>query len=92
MNSVYKVHKGKGKVVPGLKHHAMKTYWGSADIAPHILSLGTIRKRVVSFTFHLLCLRGRALGVHWIGGWVDPRVRLDAMAKRNNLIIALTRN
>jgi hypothetical protein len=22
------------------KHHAMKTYWGSGDIAPHILDLG----------------------------------------------------
>jgi hypothetical protein len=23
------------------KHHAMKTYWGSGDIAPHFLDLGT---------------------------------------------------
>jgi hypothetical protein len=32
--------KGKGKVVPVLfltKHHAMKAYWESEGIAPHIL-------------------------------------------------------
>jgi hypothetical protein len=35
--------KGKGKVVPVLltEHHAMKAYWGSGDIAPRILDLGT---------------------------------------------------
>jgi hypothetical protein len=38
--------KGKGKkVVPVLfsltQHHAMKAYWGSGGIAPHILDLGT---------------------------------------------------
>jgi hypothetical protein len=32
------------------KHHAMKAYWGSGSIAPHILDLGTSRRRVVSFT------------------------------------------
>jgi hypothetical protein len=33
----------KGKVVPVLltEHHAMRTYWGSGDIAPSILDLGT---------------------------------------------------
>jgi hypothetical protein len=24
----------------------------------------------------------RALGTHWIGGWVDPRASLDAVAER----------
>jgi len=34
--------KVKGKVAPVLtKHHAMKTYWRSGGIAPHILDLGT---------------------------------------------------
>jgi hypothetical protein len=28
-------------------------------------------------------LRERALGTHWIGGWVGPRAVLDAMVKRN---------
>jgi hypothetical protein len=26
--------------------------------------------------------RERASGTHWIGGWVDPRVGLDAVVKR----------
>jgi hypothetical protein len=31
----------KVKLSPCLtKHHAMKTYWGSGGIAPHILGLG----------------------------------------------------
>jgi hypothetical protein len=35
--------KRKGKVVPVLlpEHHARKAYWGSGDISPHILALGT---------------------------------------------------
>jgi len=35
--------KGKGKVFPALltEHHAMKAYWASEGIAPHILDLGT---------------------------------------------------
>jgi len=32
------------------KHHAMKTYWGSWGIAPHILDLGIRWRWVVSFT------------------------------------------
>jgi hypothetical protein len=29
----------------------------------------------------------RALGTHWIGGWVDPRVGLDNMEKRKFLTL-----
>jgi hypothetical protein len=32
------------------KHHAMKTYWGSGDIAPRILDVGTRWRWIVSFT------------------------------------------
>jgi hypothetical protein len=32
-----------------IKHHAMKTYWGSGGIAPCILNLGIIWRSVVSF-------------------------------------------
>jgi hypothetical protein len=36
--------KGKGKISVCLtKHHAMKTYWGSAGMVPRILYLGTRR-------------------------------------------------
>jgi hypothetical protein len=31
-------------------HHAMKAYWGSGGIAPHILDLSTRWRSVVSFT------------------------------------------
>jgi hypothetical protein len=41
MNQI-EVIKVKVKLSPCLtKHHAMKTYWGSGDIAPCILDLGT---------------------------------------------------
>jgi len=36
--------KGKGKVVPMLKHRAMKVYSGSGSIAPRILDLDTRRR------------------------------------------------
>jgi hypothetical protein len=51
------------------KNYAMKTYWGSGGIAPRILDLS-----------HFIP-RERAPGTHWIGGWVDPRAVLDAVAK-----------
>jgi hypothetical protein len=34
-------HRDKGKKVNAKLYHAMKTYWGSGDIAPRILHLGT---------------------------------------------------
>jgi hypothetical protein len=43
--------KGKDKVVPVLltEHHAVKAYWESGGIAPHILDLGTWWRWLVSF-------------------------------------------
>jgi hypothetical protein len=38
---------------------------------------------MVSFTHRPLYSRGkRALGIHWIGGWVDPGAGLDDVEKR----------
>jgi len=37
---------------------------------------------VVSFGTRPLYPRDRALGTHWIGGWVGPRAVPDAVAKR----------
>jgi hypothetical protein len=31
--------------------------------------------------------RERALGTHWVGGWVGPRVDLDAVEKRKVLLL-----
>jgi hypothetical protein len=42
-NLAYVKVKGEGKVIPVLliEHHAMKAYWGSRNIAPCILDLGS---------------------------------------------------
>jgi len=37
-----------------IKHHAVKTYWGSRGTAPLILNLGTRWRWVVSFTLRPL--------------------------------------
>jgi hypothetical protein len=50
-------------------------------INPHFLDLGTSWRWVVSFTPRPLYPRERALGIHCIGGWVDPRAGLDHMEK-----------
>jgi hypothetical protein len=80
------INKGKVKVNLSLcliKHHAMKTYWGSGCIAPRILSTSALdgcersALRPGRFT-----PRERVPGTHWIGGWVGPRAGLDAVSKR----------
>jgi hypothetical protein len=43
------------------KHHAMKTYWGSGDVAPHVLNLGTRWRWVVSFTPRPFYSQGKSL-------------------------------
>jgi hypothetical protein len=51
------------------------------------LDLGTSWKWVVSFTPLPLYPQGRAPGIQWIGGWVDPRVGLDDVEKRKFLTL-----
>jgi hypothetical protein len=41
VNIVMNVGKGKLPVIFLTKHHAVKAYWGSGGIAPHILGFGT---------------------------------------------------
>jgi hypothetical protein len=65
------------------KHHAMRTYGGSRGRAPRIL----IRRGMFSFTPLRFTPGLAAFSTHWIGGWVCPRTALDAVAKRNVLII-----
>jgi hypothetical protein len=66
------------------EYHAMKAYWESGGIAPRILNLGELSASC----------RGRFIsgeispGTHWIGGWVDRRAGLDAVAKIKNTMIA----
>jgi len=39
-----------------IEHHSMKAYWGSGDISPRIIDLGTRWRWVVSFTSRQLYL------------------------------------
>jgi hypothetical protein len=81
--SLIKTVQGRGEVAPVLfltEHHAMKAYWGSGDIAPLILDLGTRGRWVVS-----LMSPGRAPGTNWLGGWVGPRAGLNAVVKKKIL-------
>jgi hypothetical protein len=50
-----------------------------------ILDLGIRWMWVVSVTPRPLYSRGGVTGTRWIGGWVDPRVGLDAVDKRKIL-------
>jgi hypothetical protein len=74
------------------KHYAMKTYWGSGSIAPHILNLGIRWRWVINLMPQPLYLRGKnpqySLDKR-LGGL--PRVGLDPVAKRIP-IIAPVRN
>jgi hypothetical protein len=42
------------------EHHAGEEYWGSECIAPRILDIGTVQRRVVSFTPQPLCPHGKS--------------------------------
>jgi hypothetical protein len=58
-------YKGKGKIVPVLDYHAMKTYWRNGGIAPHILTSAINGdewsvSRLGRFTTGV-----RARGTHW---------------------------
>jgi hypothetical protein len=59
---LYTIDEVIGKVVPVFfltEHHAIKTYWGSGGIAPHILDLGTRWRWVISFTPRTLYSPGK---------------------------------
>jgi hypothetical protein len=55
-----------------IKHHNMKSFWGSGDTAPRTFNRGTRWKWVVRFTLRQLYPWGKE---------VDPRAGLDAVAK-----------
>jgi hypothetical protein len=56
---IINIHKARIIRYRYTKHQAIKTYWGSEGIAPCILNLGTIWRRVVSFTNRPVCRRGK---------------------------------
>jgi hypothetical protein len=58
---IHSLQESKGNLSLCLaKHHAMKTYWGSGNIAPRMLSFGTGWRWVVSFTPRALYPRGKS--------------------------------
>jgi len=66
------------------EHHTMKAYLGSGGIAPCILITAGDRGDWSPSRPCRLTPRERALGTHWIGGWVGPGASLDALGKRKN--------
>jgi len=73
-----------GALPPGIKQPRHEDICGSGSIAPRILNPGTRWRSVVSFIpLTALPTPGeRAPCSHLIGGWVGPRVVLDAVAKK----------
>jgi hypothetical protein len=65
-----------------LKHHAMRMYWVAEEELHAFLTSAQDRgewsaSRFGSFTSGIIAPSSR-----WIGGWVDLRAGLDAVAKR----------
>jgi hypothetical protein len=60
---------------------------GGGCIDPRFLALGTSWRWVVSFTLQPLYPSERDPGIHWIEGWVDPRVGLYDAEKRKYLTL-----
>jgi hypothetical protein len=56
--------------------------WGSGDIPPHFLNLGTTWRGVVNFTLQPHYPQRKVPHSHYIGGWVGPGACIDAVAKR----------
>jgi hypothetical protein len=60
----------------------MKTYWG-VEVYLHAFLTSALDGGEWSTSRHgRFTPRERALGTHWIGGWVGPRAVLDAVVKR----------
>jgi len=52
------------------KHHTMKVYYKNEGVAPCILNVGHFIPRL------------RTYGIHWIGGWMGPRLGLESMTRK----------
>jgi hypothetical protein len=57
----------------------METY-GGVDVYTHVFFMWALVRGEWSVSRPTCFAPGkRALGIHWIGGWVDPRASLDDM-------------
>jgi hypothetical protein len=59
----------------------MKTYAG-VDLQFHAYLTSPLDGSVVGFKTRPFYPRGMSPGIHWIGGWVDTRASLNAVAKK----------
>jgi hypothetical protein len=64
------------------KHHAMKAYWGVEVYSTHSLISALDGGEWSDSRPGRLISRERVPGIHWIGGWVNPRAVLDTVVKR----------
>jgi hypothetical protein len=60
----------------------MKAYWRKGGKAPHIPSICTRWRWMVSFMPQPLTPGVRAPSSQWVGGWVNPRAGLSMVGKR----------
>jgi hypothetical protein len=77
--------KVKRKAVPELDQSQRHENLSLCRMALLILNFCTRCKWSVSFTPQALYPRGKSPGTHWIGGCLDLRANLDAVAKRECL-------
>jgi hypothetical protein len=59
--------------------------WGNGSIAPPLLTSALDKGVWPASLPGYFIPAGRALGTHWIGGWVIPRAGIDSVEKRKTL-------
>jgi hypothetical protein len=64
-----------------IKQHAMRMYWGSGSITPHVLNLCTRWGESSTLRPGRFTPWERTPGTHWMEGWAGPTAGLDAVAK-----------
>jgi hypothetical protein len=75
-----------------IKHYAMKMYWVSGKQLHAFLILELDECEWSASLSGHFTPEEKALGTHWIGGWVGPRASLDVVTKEKNPITALHGN
>jgi hypothetical protein len=69
----------KGKVIPVLNQLGMKICGGGGSITPPFLTSALDGGESSGSCPGCFVPGERALGTHWIGGWVGPRAGLDTV-------------
>jgi len=67
------------------EYHAMSTYWEGVETEIHSFLTSALDGGEWSGSRTGRFTPGKInIGTHWIGGWLGPRVGLEAVVKRNN--------